>query len=336
MLSEGMRKIYQSAGLFMLVAFSDPANARFCKWVDENGVTHYAENCPEDVISEAVEIQPPPTREQVEEAATRSKSLTESRHTSGQSADQDRASRSGPARSLSLEELGPLPENSSSMYLTTLGADYLLGINVAEAGKNNAQFVLRLRAKDNLLRGAFLEARFPNPAKPGQKLIVGKKLNHKGGEVLLTSPKSGGFKCWNYEVEVHVYQDDSKQQLLDIHRQVIQSRVDFSLDYRTEDLVVGLAGGGTCPSPHQREMKKMNVEQLEALCERERQNRLAPERKKLIERCIEGGIKSPDQCERFYADWGDAMRLDRLTMRKSLYYDLPECIAAQKAREGDR
>jgi hypothetical protein len=46
----------------------DSANAEMCKWVDENGCVHYSETCPEGIKSSNVEIQPPPSRMQVEEA----------------------------------------------------------------------------------------------------------------------------------------------------------------------------------------------------------------------------------------------------------------------------
>lgn len=36
------------------------AQADICKWIDENGVTHYAAECPEGVDSRQIEIEPPP------------------------------------------------------------------------------------------------------------------------------------------------------------------------------------------------------------------------------------------------------------------------------------
>jgi len=49
----------------------DSANAKMCKWVDENGCVHYAETCPEGVKSTNVEIQRPPAKTQVDEANKR-------------------------------------------------------------------------------------------------------------------------------------------------------------------------------------------------------------------------------------------------------------------------
>ncbi len=57
--------------------FSGPVVAEFCMWVDENGVAHYAETCPEDVESTEIDIQPPPSPAQVEAAIKMSKRSAE-------------------------------------------------------------------------------------------------------------------------------------------------------------------------------------------------------------------------------------------------------------------
>jgi hypothetical protein len=315
----------------LAIATVGVVDAEICKWVDEDGCVHYTETCPEGVEGTEVEIQPSPSREQVEEAVRRSAKISETRRVNEQSEDSKSEIRPHAGRSLPLEELGPLPENSTSTYLTTLGADYSFDTSALKG-----QFWLKLQARENLPRGAYLEAHFPNPANAEQKHIVGKELHREGGVVRMLSPKATGFECWNYEIEVFVYEDDSKDKLLDTHRQVLQSRIDLSLVNSAEELLMGMAGGGRCPSAHQRDMKKMSIEQLEALCERERENHLKPEREKLIERCIKTGKKQPESCENYYSDWGDAQRLDRYTMRPALYYHLPECIAAKEAREKNR
>jgi hypothetical protein len=56
----------------------------YCKWTDENGVVHYAEECPENTETELVEIQPSLAQDRVQEAQRRSEALLSSRETSGQ------------------------------------------------------------------------------------------------------------------------------------------------------------------------------------------------------------------------------------------------------------
>jgi hypothetical protein len=302
----------------------DAASGDLCKWKDEYGTVHYAERCPEGVNSVAVEIQAPPSRALVAEAEKRSaetkKLLGERKPPSYSKSEKD--------RSLSLEELGPLPDNTTSTYLKTTGS----GINLGADGKG--QFDLFLEARNSMPRGAYLEAHFPVPGSTGHKQVIEKESVNKGDRISLISDKSSKFKCWNYQVEVFVYANESKAELLDVHQQTIQSR--FDNDLITGDLAdfaMGMSSGGICPSDDRRDMKKMSLAQLDALCESEREKRLKPERDKLINDCIKRGDKQDEWCENYYADWGDAQRLDPYTLRPAMYYNLPECVAAREAWE---
>ena len=49
----------------------DVVNAEMCKWVDEDGCIHYAEQCPDDVEGQPVEIHPGPSEEAVKQAEKR-------------------------------------------------------------------------------------------------------------------------------------------------------------------------------------------------------------------------------------------------------------------------
>lgn len=321
-LNSALKYVFKALGLYTLLLAS-PAWAEMCKWVDELGVTHYAEQCPDNVDAQEVEIRALPSSQQVEAARKRAEALL--LRSSSNSAG---ASTSAGFRSLPLEQLGPLPENATSIFLRTTGADLIYDSNAFKG-----QFILTLKARENLPRGAYLEAHFPRPANPDRKNVVDEELKREEATISLLSPKSDGLKCWNYEVEVFVYRDKTKTELLDTHRQTIQSRVDLSLVTDGVKMVMALSNrGGKCPSAYRRDMKKMTVEQLEALCEREREKRLKPEREAHIKRCIDRDEKDPGWCERYYSDWGEAMRLDINTVRPALYYDLPECIAAKKAR----
>lgn len=311
--------------LVCTVVVVDTASADLCKWVDEYGTVHYAESCPGDVNSVAVELQPPPSQAQVAEAEKRS---AESKILLG-----ERKSSKDPVaekvRSLSLGELGPLPDNTTSTYLKTTGTGINLGAD------NKGQFNLFLEARDSMPRGAYLEAHFPVPGNAGQKNVVEKKSVNNGDVFVLLSDESSDFKCWNYQVEVFVYVDESKTELLDVHQQTIQSKFDNDLINGLADFVMGMSGGGVCPSNEKQEVKnrKMSLEQLDAMCETEREKRLKPERDKLINDCINRGDKQDEWCENYYADWGDAQRIDRALVRPALYYNLPECVAAKEARE---
>jgi hypothetical protein len=317
-------------GFVAVIAATDATSGDLCKWIDEHGTVHYAESCPDDVNSITVEVQPPPSQAQVAEAERRSadsqKLLSErksSKHSSSEMED-----------SLPLEELGPLPENTVSTYLKTTGT----GVNLNTEGQG--QFTLFLEARNGMPNGAYLEAHFPVPGSAGQKQVVEKKSVSVGDVVVLLSDESSNFKCWNYQVEVFVYADESKTELLDVHQQTIQSKFDNDLlEGDIIEFAVGMSSS-SCPSGDKRGRKKgkrdrqkMSLEQLDALCEKEREKRLKPERESLIKRCVERGDKQDEWCQNYYADWGDAQRIDTVSMRPALYYNLPECLAAKEARE---
>ena len=96
----------------------------------------------------------------------------------------------------------------------------------------------------------------------------------------------------------------------------------------------GIHAGVTADSSPQvsKDFSQMSAEQLDVMCEEEREKRLAPEREQLIQNCVKKG-RSQGYCERYHSDYGGAQRIigtDRV--RPALYLDLPECVAAWEAR----
>lgn len=300
--------------------------ADICKWVDDRGVTHYAERCPEEVDSEPVEIQPPPTEAQQEAARQRSEALLQSRQTFSRS----RSASSRQFRSLPADRLGPLPDNMTSKYLRTTGTGVLFGVN------DRGRFTLTLETLEGLASGSFLEVHFPDPSNPARENIVGKVVPTEKSEMRFESPESDQFRCWNYEILVDVYRDSTKTELLDTHSQFTQSVYDLRLFDDKRPYILQILEGPKCPSGRKENLSRMSIEQLEALCEQEREKRLKPERERLIKQCIEQMGKSEEYCTAFYADHGDEVRINRARVRPALYYDLPECVAAREAREAEK
>ena len=63
---------------------------------------------------------------------------------------------------------------------------------------------------------------------------------------------------------------------------------------------------------------------LDKACQDAREEKLAPEREKYIEECVEKKVRDTrEDCERFYADYGN-----QSGNRAPLYMDLPECVKA--------
>lgn len=72
--------------------------------------------------------------------------------------------------------------------------------------------------------------------------------------------------------------------------------------------------------------------ELDAACEAARQVRIREARAEYIEECVEKKQR-PDRasCERFYSDYGESP-----AGRAPLFYDLPECVAANEFRRSYR
>lgn len=56
----------------------------FCKWTDETGTVHYAEECPENTETERVDVQPSLSQDQVQEAQRQSEAMRSGLETSRQ------------------------------------------------------------------------------------------------------------------------------------------------------------------------------------------------------------------------------------------------------------
>jgi len=69
---------------------------------------------------------------------------------------------------------------------------------------------------------------------------------------------------------------------------------------------------------------------LDAACEVERQKKIAPMRKQVVEECVTNKeLPNRKECERFYADYGE-----RTGRKAALFYDLPECVTAFEFQQG--
>jgi hypothetical protein len=82
------------------------------------------------------------------------------------------------------------------------------------------------------------------------------------------------------------------------------------------------------------EITEDQVQALEQQCEAAREAKLKPLREAEIARCKAQKPDDPGYCERFYRNLGDAMRTANGAMKPRMFHDLPECVAAFKARQG--
>jgi len=75
------------------------------------------------------------------------------------------------------------------------------------------------------------------------------------------------------------------------------------------------------------------VEELQLKCEQAREARLKPLRDAEIAKCKAERGRDPAYCERYWKDFGDASRLANGNMKPRMFDDLPECVAALKAKQ---
>jgi hypothetical protein len=71
---------------------------------------------------------------------------------------------------------------------------------------------------------------------------------------------------------------------------------------------------------------------LETRCEQEREGEIAPLREAEIRKC-KTEKKEAEYCEKYWADYGNAVPNPTGGMMPRLFGDLPSCIAAFKARQ---
>jgi hypothetical protein len=78
--------------------------------------------------------------------------------------------------------------------------------------------------------------------------------------------------------------------------------------------------------------KASDVAALEAQCEAEREAKIKPLREMEIARCKADPHNDAAYCERYWKDYGNAVRGANGTMVPRMFNDLPVCVAALKAR----
>lgn len=76
-----------------------------------------------------------------------------------------------------------------------------------------------------------------------------------------------------------------------------------------------------------------DVVALEAQCEAEREAKIRPLREMEIAKCREDQHNNTAYCERYWKDYGNARSAINGVMIPRMFWDLPVCVAAFKARK---
>ena len=81
-----------------------------------------------------------------------------------------------------------------------------------------------------------------------------------------------------------------------------------------------------------RELDKY-IAETEAKCEAAREEKLKEAREKKIQECIDTNEKSPDECKKFYSDYGlGKSNKAGVKYGAGMFDNIPECLEAENAR----
>lgn len=72
--------------------------------------------------------------------------------------------------------------------------------------------------------------------------------------------------------------------------------------------------------------------ELDRVCEAARAKKLVPLRAQLVDQCVKAGKGARAECEQEFANYGDTHGKAGGGAMGGKFYDLPECVAATKAR----
>lgn len=97
-------------------------------------------------------------------------------------------------------------------------------------------------------------------------------------------------------------------------------------------VLAGFVAAAVPAARAQSDSDQKRLADLERTCETAREKRLAPMRAERVERCVKDEKRSRADCTEEFANWGNTQKVSTGT-RPGMFYDLPECVAAEDARQ---
>ncbi|MGC1951257.1 MAG: DUF4124 domain-containing protein [Gammaproteobacteria bacterium] len=239
----------KSAALIVVgcTLFAATTLAGVYKWTDNEGNVHYTDTPPSGVPAQSLKSDPAPPLEDADKARARLEAMTKT----VQMGEQKRARATEINR---LRRLGPLPPNESSEFLETIGSGVLYHWDDKAV---TAKFAISVRVKPTVpYMTAYIEAHFEHPSTPGTPMVDSQLWRWGTKELSFSSAPVTGLKCWHYTVTIKVChwhgceqkKHDVKSNVLGIHRQRIQNRIDTGKLRSQAQLVEAINDkGGFCP-----------------------------------------------------------------------------------------
>lgn len=117
--------------------------------------------------------------------------------------------------------LPPSPTQSEYLYTTGAGFSFIAG------NPDSIQYIISLNVMKSRERDLFIEARFEDPSSPKNPIIITYTLQPEELSFMLKSSPVYGLRSYEgYVIDIFIYEDSTKTNLLGKHRQVVQSIID--------------------------------------------------------------------------------------------------------------
>lgn len=115
------------------------------------------------------------------------------------------------------------PPPTQSEYFHTTGA----GFTLTAGDTDSIKYIISLDVIKPREEDIFIEAQFEDPSSPRTPIIITYTLQPEESSFTLQSPPVYGLRSYEgYVIDIFIYDDSSKSNLLGKHRQVIQSIID--------------------------------------------------------------------------------------------------------------
>ena len=116
-----------------------------------------------------------------------------------------------------------IPPPSQSEYFHTTGA----GFTLTAGDPDSVMYIISLDAIKFREKDIFIEVWFEDPSSPKTPIIITYTLQPEESSFTLKSPPVYGLRSYEgYVIDIFIYEDSTKANLLGRHRQVVQSIID--------------------------------------------------------------------------------------------------------------
>jgi len=222
-----LKKVVFVVAIESLFAFA--AHAAIYKWTDAEGNIHCSDGRPPAGKVTNVTEQPTPSYV----TPTQPQIPTPEEDFASESVE-----RPPPALNPFVPGLSVLPESEKSACLETTHAGWHFN-----APQRRVRYMLTFKIKRGVPYGAVFDVQFANPQDLGKPFEETFRRAGGSSEINIESPFFSGLRCGNYLVEISIYRNSMRKELLGVHKQYVQSRIDMNKALSREQFIDAMLKG---------------------------------------------------------------------------------------------